>query len=86
MAQRKRELIEPTPGDKRYVRRDQGGRFESRVSSSRFQLRGGIGSLCAEGRCIAIDGGVRHGREPALWRLLQSCEGRDGGRNRDAGI
>lgn len=24
----KRELIEPTPGDKRYVRRDDGGRFK----------------------------------------------------------
>jgi hypothetical protein len=24
---RKRELIEPTPGDKRYVRRDENGRF-----------------------------------------------------------
>jgi hypothetical protein len=23
-----RELIEPTPGDKRYVRRDEGGRFK----------------------------------------------------------
>lgn len=27
MAGRKRELIEPTPGDKRYVRRDERGRF-----------------------------------------------------------
>ena len=27
MAQRKRELIEPHPGDKRYVRRDANGRF-----------------------------------------------------------
>jgi hypothetical protein len=26
---RKRELIEPTPGDKRYVRRDENGRFTS---------------------------------------------------------
>ena len=25
---RKRELIEPKPGDKRYVRRDEKGRFE----------------------------------------------------------
>lgn len=24
----KRELIEPTPGDKRYVRRDENGRFD----------------------------------------------------------
>jgi hypothetical protein len=28
MAQGKRELIEPTPGDKRFVRRDENGRFE----------------------------------------------------------
>lgn len=28
MAGKKRELIEPTPGDKRYVRRDDGGRFK----------------------------------------------------------
>jgi hypothetical protein len=27
-AARKRELIEPTPGDKRYVRRDAKGRFD----------------------------------------------------------
>lgn len=27
----KRELIEPTPGDKRYVRRDEEGRFETQV-------------------------------------------------------
>jgi len=27
----KRELIEPRPGDKRYVRRDEGGRFEEVV-------------------------------------------------------
>jgi hypothetical protein len=27
----KRELIEPTPGDKRYVRRDDQGRFKSQV-------------------------------------------------------
>lgn len=26
---RKRELIEPNPGDKRYVRRDENGRFTS---------------------------------------------------------
>jgi len=28
MAARKRELIEPTPGDKRYVRRDAKGQFK----------------------------------------------------------
>jgi hypothetical protein len=27
----KRELIEPTPGDKRYVRRDEEGRFKEQV-------------------------------------------------------
>lgn len=27
----KRELIEPTPGDKRYVRRDENGRFGEQV-------------------------------------------------------
>lgn len=27
----KRELIEPTPGDKRYVRRDANGRFKGQV-------------------------------------------------------
>jgi len=27
----KRELIEPTPGDKRYVRRDENGRFDEVV-------------------------------------------------------
>ncbi|KQW67001.1 hypothetical protein ASE17_19725 [Phenylobacterium sp. Root77] len=27
----KRELIEPTPGDKRYVRRDDQGRFSEQV-------------------------------------------------------
>jgi hypothetical protein len=27
MAARKRELIEPNPGDKRYVRRDEEGKF-----------------------------------------------------------
>lgn len=27
----KRELIEPTPGDKRYVRRDEKGRFDEVV-------------------------------------------------------
>ena len=31
----KRELIEPTPGDKRYVRRAKDGRFESEVSIHR---------------------------------------------------
>lgn len=30
-AARKRELIEPTPGDKRYVRRDDAGRFKDVV-------------------------------------------------------
>ena len=28
MAAKKRELIEPTPGDKRYVRRDAAGQFK----------------------------------------------------------
>jgi hypothetical protein len=27
MAERKRELIEPNPGDKRYIRRDEEGKF-----------------------------------------------------------
>lgn len=27
----KRELIEPTPGDKRYVRRDENGQFKEQV-------------------------------------------------------
>ncbi|MGI4821307.1 MAG: hypothetical protein ACRYFV_08860 [Janthinobacterium lividum] len=31
----KRELIEPNPGDKRYVRRDKDGKFESEVSQHR---------------------------------------------------
>jgi hypothetical protein len=31
MAARKRELIEPTPGDKRYVRRDAKGKFKDVV-------------------------------------------------------
>jgi len=31
MAARKRELIEPTPGDKRYVRRDSKGQFKDVV-------------------------------------------------------
>jgi hypothetical protein len=31
MAARKRELIEPTPGDKRYVRRDAKGQFKDVV-------------------------------------------------------
>jgi hypothetical protein len=32
---RKRELIEPTPGDKRYVRRDAKGRFKKVVDVGR---------------------------------------------------
>ena len=35
MVQRKRELIEPTPGDKRYVRRDKGGKFDQVVDVGR---------------------------------------------------
>ena len=31
----KRELIEPHPGDKRYVRRDEGGRFKESDDVSR---------------------------------------------------
>ena len=31
----KRELIEPTPGDKRYVRRDDDGRFKEVVDVGR---------------------------------------------------
>ena len=31
----KRELIEPTPGDKRYVRRDASGRFKKVVDVGR---------------------------------------------------
>jgi hypothetical protein len=32
---RKRELMEPTPGDKRFVRRDQGGKFRDVVDVGR---------------------------------------------------
>jgi len=35
MSKSKRELIEPTPGDKRYVRRDKNGRFTSEVDLNR---------------------------------------------------
>lgn len=35
MATRKRELIEPTPGDKRYVRRDDKGQFAEVVDVGR---------------------------------------------------
>lgn len=35
MATRKRELIEPTPGDKRYVRRDEEGKFKKVVDVGR---------------------------------------------------
>jgi len=35
----KRELIEPTPGDKRYVRRDAQGRFSESVDVSRSLSR-----------------------------------------------
>lgn len=31
----KRELVEPNPGDKRYVRRDENGRFEESDDVSR---------------------------------------------------
>lgn len=31
----KRELIEPTPGDKRYVRRDENGQFKEQVDVGR---------------------------------------------------
>jgi hypothetical protein len=34
-AARKRELMEPTPGDKRFVRRDQGGKFRDVVDVGR---------------------------------------------------
>jgi hypothetical protein len=34
-AARKRELIEPTPGDKRYVRRDEEGKFKDVVDVGR---------------------------------------------------
>jgi hypothetical protein len=34
-AARKRELMEPTPGDKRYVRRDQSGKFKDVVDVGR---------------------------------------------------
>jgi hypothetical protein len=42
---RKRELIEPTPGDKRYVRRDDQGRFKDVVDVGR--------SLAADRRSTA---------------------------------
>jgi hypothetical protein len=45
MAARKRELIEPTPGDKRYVRRDAEGRFDKVVDVGR--------SLAADRRSTA---------------------------------
>ena len=32
---RKRELIEPTPGDKRFVRRDEKGQFDEVVDAGR---------------------------------------------------
>lgn len=35
MPARKRELIEPTPGDKRYVRRDAEGKFKEVVDVGR---------------------------------------------------
>ena len=35
MAAKKRELIEPTPGDKRYVRRDAKGQFKDVVDVGR---------------------------------------------------
>jgi hypothetical protein len=35
MAERKRELIEPHEGDKRYVRRDENGQFEESDDVSR---------------------------------------------------
>lgn len=35
MARGKRELIEPNPGDKRYVRRDENGRFTESDDVSR---------------------------------------------------
>lgn len=35
MPTRKRELIEPTPGDKRYVRRDDKGQFDEVVDVGR---------------------------------------------------
>jgi hypothetical protein len=35
MAEKKRELIEPNPGDKRYVRRDDKGRFDEVVDVGR---------------------------------------------------
>ena len=35
MPERKRELIEPTPGDKRYVRRDAEGKFKDVVDVGR---------------------------------------------------
>ena len=45
MAGRKRELIEPTPGDKRYVRRDAKGQFKDVVDVGR--------SLAADRRSTA---------------------------------
>lgn len=32
----KRELIEPTPGDKRYIRRDEDGKIETSVDLNRL--------------------------------------------------
>ena len=36
---RKRELIEPTPGDKRYIRRDAEGKFKETVDVSQSLAR-----------------------------------------------
>ena len=54
MAERKRELIEPNPGDKRYIRRDEQGQFtEDQVEYSRHgnprNLKGTGGSNFAFG-------------------------------------
>ena len=56
-AARKRELMEPTPGDKRYVRRDKGGKFKDvvdvgkslaadRRSKSKTSVKSGQGDKC----------------------------------------
>ncbi|HVT05595.1 MAG TPA: hypothetical protein VHL58_19730 [Thermoanaerobaculia bacterium] len=73
MAQRKRELIEPTPGDKRYVRRDQGGRFDKVVDVGR--------SLAADRRSksttVARPGqGDKGDRTPAKSLVKKSSAGK----------
>ena len=71
----KRELIEPNPGDKRYVRRDDKGRFDESVD---------VGKSLISGRATAFrDGGqarARRPRRPTQFRLTVGTSSTDGGR------